>query len=58
MYVVYGESVKAGAAPSVGVSGRCVGHQRPHMWRQHQAHAHRCRQGVVGVQMQAQELQE
>ena len=47
-----------GAAPSVGMSGRCAGRQRPHTWLLHQARARRCRQGVVGVQLQAQTLQE
>ena len=54
---VWGECQR-GAAPSAGVSGRCTGRQRPHMWRLHQARARRCWQGVVGVQLQAQELQE
>ena len=49
---------QCGAAPSVGVSGRCAGRQRPHMWRLHQARARRSWQVVVGVQLQAQELQE
>ena len=49
---VWGECQR-GAAPSAGVSGRCTGRQRPHMWC-----LRRCRQGVVGVQLQAQELQE
>ena len=54
---VWGER-QHGAAPSVGVSGRCAGRQRPHMWLLHQARARWCQQGVVGVRLQAQELQE